>query len=90
MDFDFIRHDLGYVTKGSTVEVTLEGNAANVRLLDNINLAKYRQGLSYSYTGGLCKQSPVYLTIPQTGTWHIVVDFQNLAGQCRSSACIIQ
>jgi hypothetical protein len=35
----FVHHDLGHVNAGDTVEVTLSGNAANVRLMDSSDTA---------------------------------------------------
>ena len=42
----FIHHDLGYRKAGDVVEVTLAGNAANVRLLDSANFSSYKSGSS--------------------------------------------
>ncbi len=39
----FIKHDLGPLSGGEIVEVTIT-NAANVRLLDSENFRKYRYG----------------------------------------------
>ena len=55
---DFIHTDLGNRKAGETVEITLSGNAANVRLLDSLNFSSYRNGRRHRYYGGLAKQSP--------------------------------
>ncbi|MYF78774.1 MAG: DUF1883 domain-containing protein [Chloroflexi bacterium] len=85
----FQHYDLGHQPQGAFVEVTLSGNAANVRLLDSTNFQNYRSGRKHRYIGGLIRRSPARLTIPRTGTWHIAVDFQGLRGQCRSSVRVI-
>lgn len=38
----FQQFDLGHQKRGATVVVTLQGNAANVRLLDSSNLNSYK------------------------------------------------
>ena len=82
----FIHHDLGYRQAGDVVEVTLAGNAANVRLLDSTNFSSYKSGRRHRYIGGLAKKSPVRLAIPSSGTWYVAVDMMGLRGNVRSSA----
>ena len=36
----FTHYNLGHQSRGTTVEVTLRGSAANVRLLDSLNFQK--------------------------------------------------
>ena len=71
------------------VEITLSGNAANVRLLDSSNFNSYRDGRQHRYYGGLARSSPVRLQIPSTGHWHAVVDMQGLSGSTRASFRLI-
>jgi hypothetical protein len=85
----FIHHDLGYRRAGEIVEITLSGNAANVRLLDSASYSSYKSGRQHRYIGGLAKRSPVRLQIPRSGTWYVVVDMQGLRGSVRSSARIL-
>jgi hypothetical protein len=85
----FIHHDLGYRRRGEVVEITLSGNAANVRLMDSSNLSNYRNGQKHRYYGGLAKRSPIHLKIPSSGHWHVAVDMQGLRGTVRSSARIL-
>ena len=86
---NFVHHDLGQRQRGEIVEITLSGNAANVRLMDIPNFNAYKGGRKHRYTGGLAKKSPFHLTIPSTGRWHVAVDMQGLRGQVRSSARIL-
>ena len=85
----FRQYNIGYQQQGNVVEVTLSGSAANVRLLDGINLQKYKSGRNHRYYGGLMRKSPARLTIPHSGTWYITVDLQGLRGQVRSSVRVI-
>ena len=85
----FAHHNLGYQPRGTTVEVTLQGNAANVQLLDSSNFQNYKLRKRYKYTGGLARRSPIQLVVPRNGHWHVTVDLQGLRGQVRSSVQIL-
>lgn len=64
---------------GDVVEVTLD-KQANVRLLDASNYSRYKRGERHTYHGGLAKQSPVRLSPPHAGKWHLVIDLGGYAG----------
>lgn len=85
----FIHHDLGYRRAGEIVEITLSGNAANVRLMDSSNFSSYKNRRQHRYYGGLAKRSSVHLQIPHSGNWHVAVDMQGLGGSVRSAARIL-
>jgi hypothetical protein len=55
--FEFAHHDMGHLSCGDIVEVTLTG-AANVRLMNSSNLSSYKNGRSHRYVGGLVTRSP--------------------------------
>lgn len=77
----FLHTDLGFLQGGRIVEVSLDGNAANVRLLDSMNFNAYQSGRGHQYVGGLPHRSPFRLQVPHAGHWHVAVDFQGLRGQ---------
>jgi hypothetical protein len=54
---------------------------ANVLLLDGLNYQNYKTGKNYHYYGGLAKVSPIKLSPPRIGHWHLVVDLGGYAGQ---------
>jgi hypothetical protein len=56
-----------------------------VRLLDSTNFNAYRNGRQHRYYGGLAAQSPVRLSVPRDGNWHVAVDLQGLGGTVRVS-----
>lgn len=85
----FNHYQLGHLERGSVVEVTLRGSAANVRLMDSSNLSSYKSGRNHRYYGGLATRSPVRLTVPRSGTWHVTVDMQGLKGETWSSVRVI-
>ncbi len=68
----FVHHDLGSLSGGEIVEVTLSGTEANVCLMDDSNFRSYRAGQSFRHFGGHYKRSPVRLLrfLAQViGTW---------------------
>lgn len=84
----FIHNDLGQRDRGEIVEVTLT-SGANVRLMDNSNFSDYKNGRRHSYIGGLAKQSPLRLQIPNSGRWHVAIDMQGLQGSTRASVRVL-
>ena len=42
----FTHYDLGNLEKGRFVEIILQGNAANVQLLDSANFSNYINGIN--------------------------------------------
>lgn len=82
---NFVHHDLGNLRGGEVVEVSLQGNAANVRLLDSSNFQSYRSGRRHRFYGGHATKSPVRLQIPGAGHWHVVIDMGGYTGSVRSS-----
>lgn len=86
---EFMHYDLGHKQAGQIVEVVLQGNAANVRLLDSPNFQSYRNGRQHRYFGGHTTRSPVKLAIPQTGHWHVAIDMGGYRGSVRSSIRVL-
>ena len=86
---DFTHYNLGHLDRDSIVEVTLQGSAANVRLMDSSDLNNYKAGRRHSYIGGLAQHSPVRLPVPRSGTWHVTIDMQGLRGTVRSAVRVI-
>ena len=85
----FIKHDLGHRTGGEIVEVNLNGNAANVRLMDSSDFQSYRSGRRHRYIGGHAKRSPVRLQIPRSGHWYVAVDMGGYKGKVSSSVRLL-
>lgn len=78
----FSYYDLGQLQSGQIVEVTLKGNAANVRLMDSSNYNNYKRGAKHTYYGGLAERSPVRLQVPRTTRWYVTIDLQGMGGLC--------
>ncbi len=84
----FIHNDLGHRNRGEIVEITLT-SGANVRLMNSSDFSNYRNGRRHRYIGGLAKQSPVRLQIPNSGHWHVAIDMQGLRGSTRASVRVL-
>lgn len=89
MSMNFTHYDLGFRNRGQIVEITLSGNAANVKLMNSSNFQNYRSGRKHSYIGGHASRSPVRLQIPQSGHWHIAIDLGGNRGSVRSAINIL-
>ena len=76
------------VDKDDVITVSLD-KAANVRLLDATNYLNYKQGRQHKYYGGFAKTSPVRLSPPHPGVWHVVIDLGGYSGVVRASAELV-
>jgi len=85
---NFLQFDLGNRQRGEIVEVTLT-SGANVRLMTSSEFSNYRNGRKHRYTGGLARQSPVRLQIPNSGHWYVAVDTQGLRNGTRASVRVL-
>ena len=81
----YTKYDLGILKCGQVVVVSLKGNAANVRLMDESNYIAYKSGRRHHYIGGLATKSPVKLTVPHNGHWYVTVDLSGLRGRVGTS-----
>jgi len=81
---NFLQFDIGNCQRGEIVEITLT-NGANVRLMSSSDFSNYKNGRQHRYIGGLAKQSPVRLQVPNSGHWYVAVDMQGLRGSTRAS-----
>lgn len=82
-------YDLGNLKSGERVQVTLQGSAANVRLMDTSNYNNYKNGRRHTYYGGLVTKSPIVLGVPNSGHWYVTIDMQGLRGTVRSSVKLL-
>ena len=85
---NYMKFDLGNLNSDRVVEVTLQGTAANVRLLDSSNFYNYTRGKIYNSIGGLTRLSPITFTIPSYDHWYVVVDMEGLKGKAEASVKI--
>lgn len=81
--------NLGQRDKGDVVEVTLTGTAANVLLLDSMNLRRYRNGQSFRHYGRHATSSPVRIEVPHGGSWHVVIDHGGRRGRTDASVRVL-
>jgi hypothetical protein len=62
----------------------------NVLLLSDADFRAYRSGQSFRYHGGWAARSPVQLTPPHDGHWHIVIDLGGTAGTVRADVRLVR
>ena len=86
---NWTQYDLGHLSSGQTVEVTLSGSAANVRLMDSSSFNNFKNGRQHRYIGGLVKQSPYRMQVPSSGHWYVTVDMNGLRGTVRSNVRVL-
>ncbi|MHB0923721.1 MAG: DUF1883 domain-containing protein [Bellilinea sp.] len=86
---NFQKYDLGNLSAGEIVEITLVQNAANVRLMDSSNFSNYRSGRRHQYIGGYMTKSPVRLQIPRSDHWYVAIDLGGNSGTVRSAVRVL-
>jgi len=85
---NFTHYDLKLQRAGVTIEITLSA-VANVRLMTDGNFALYKQVLKHQFVGGVAKKSPIRLSVPQNGHWHLIVDMEGHNGLAQSSIKVV-
>jgi len=74
-------HTREYLSAGDTVVVKLS-HKCYVRLLDDDNFQKYRNGFTYQASGGgYYEKSPVNIKVPAAGFWVIAIDMGGKTAQ---------
>jgi Domain of unknown function (DUF1883) len=86
---NFTHYDLGVLSGGETIGVTLQGTEANVRLMDSVNFSSYRSGGGHRYIGRHATRSPVRLHVPSAGHWHVAIDLGGYGSSVRSSVQVL-
>ena len=73
-----------------TVALVNLDRQANVMLLTDTDYSAYRGGRSFYYYGGWATRSPVRLSPPHQGNWHLVIDLGGYAGTIRAGVRVIE
>jgi hypothetical protein len=84
---NFLHEELE-LTADDVVEVELD-HPANVCLLDDANFEKYQRRAEHKYQGGHATKSPVRLTPPTGGRWHVVIDLGGHGGKVAARVNVI-
>lgn len=82
-------YDLGQLKGGEIIEVTLKGNAANVKLMDSSNFSNYKSGRPHTYYGGHVTRSPHKIPVPSSGRWYVTIDLGGYQGKVNSSVIVL-
>lgn len=85
----FQHYNLGNLKGGEIVEVTLQGNAANVKLMDSSNFQNYKNGRKHTYYGGHVTRSPYKVSVPRAGNWYITIDLGGYNGRVKSGVRLL-
>ncbi len=80
-------HSAVQVNPGEVVLVELD-HAANVKVMDDPNFARYRRGEAHRYFGGHATKSPVTIRPPRPGRWHVTVDLGGYRGTVRAGISV--
>jgi len=83
----FFHTDVGVRQAGDVLQVTISA-VANVRLMDTNNFNNYKNGMKHFYTGGLVRESPIRLTVPSFGHWHVAIDINGVEGSSGLKASV--
>ncbi|MEW9615581.1 DUF1883 domain-containing protein [Shinella sp. S4-D37] len=86
--FSYTHYDLDMQRAGTMIEITLSA-VANVRLMSHGNFDLFRNARQHKFLGGVAKQSPIRLKIPENGHWHVVVDMEGHLGKAESSIKVV-
>jgi hypothetical protein len=84
----FVHNDLGILSGGEVVEITL-ASQANVKLMDSSNFSSYQQGGRHRFIGGRAVKSPLRLQVPSAGHWHVAVDLGGYGGSIRAGVRVL-
>lgn len=85
----FQQFDLGQLKGGAIVEVTLKGNAANVKLMNSSNFQSYKAGRKHTYYGGYVTRSPYKVSVPSSGHWYVTIDLGGYSGRISSAVRVL-
>ncbi len=85
----FQQYDLGQLKGGEIVEITLKGNAANVKLMNSSNFQSYKSGRRHTYYGGYVTRSPHKIPVPSSGRWYVTIDLGGYSGKVNSSVRVL-
>ena len=86
--FRYSHYDLGEQRAGTVIEITLSA-VSNVRLITAGNYQRFTETLKHQFVGGVAKKSPIRLSVPEAGHWHLVVDMEGHNGLAESSVKLI-
>ncbi|WP_158930647.1 DUF1883 domain-containing protein [Acidisphaera sp. S103] len=66
-------HDRQFLNRGDVVIVECD-HQCNVRVMDDHNFEKFKQGVQHRYYGGFYRILPARIVIPNSGYWNSTLD----------------
>ncbi len=85
----FLQWDLGNLSGGQIVVVTLSGQAQNVELLDSSNFPSFKSGRRHTYYGGHVTRSPYRVKVPRAGHWYVIVHLGGHSGRLNAGVRVL-
>ena len=80
-------HSSVQVGAGQSVLVELD-HAANVKVMDESNFARYRRGQAHEYYGGHATRRHTAILPPRPGRWHVTIDLGGYRGTVRANVSV--
>jgi hypothetical protein len=77
-------HSAVQIEAGQAVLVELD-HAANVKVMDESNFARYRRGEAHQYFGGQATRRLTAIQPPRPGRWHLTIDLGGYRGTVRAN-----
>ena len=59
---------------GNAIQVKYHGHEVQVIVMDEKNFHRFRLGSNFDHLGGQFNRSPVSISLPSAGKWHVVVN----------------
>jgi TIR domain/Domain of unknown function (DUF1883) len=81
--------DLGHLPRGAAVELHVNGNAANVWLMDSSTYSRYKRDESGRAIGDHTRRSPVRLQTNASGHWYAVAVLGGYRGRLGLRAVVL-
>ncbi|QRO34143.1 DUF1883 domain-containing protein [Chromobacterium violaceum] len=82
-------HTREYLEEGDIVVVDCS-HRCNVKLTDDSNFYRYKNGGQYKYFGGYYERLPVRIVAPHSGNWNITIDLNGGSATIKHSIQIIR
>ena len=84
----YLHYEWSDIGPEDIIEVTLD-KQAHIRLIEDHEFSKYHRGNSYDFRGGQALVSPVHISPPHRGHWHLVIDLEGYMGSVNVSVRVI-
>jgi len=81
-------HSEVVIEEGEAIRVSLKGSEARVMVMDERNFFRYRNGSRFEFAGGSYGATPAMIRPPRGGSWNVVIDLGNYAGNVEPTKAV--